>query len=72
MIISNFVYTLDKRGNRRGWGVAEYSTPEIFMGDAFSEKVYQRKPEESYERLMEHLYSLFPAVPEASLKKFLK
>ena len=72
VIISNFVYTLDKRGNRRGWGVAEYSTPEIFMGDAFSEKVYQRKPEESYERLMEHLYSLFPAVPEASLKKFLK
>ena len=72
VIISNFVYTLDKRGNRRGWGVAEYSTPEIFMGDAFSDKVYQRKPEESYERLMEHLYSLFPAVPEASLKKFLK
>ncbi len=72
VIISNFIYTLDKKGNRRGWGVAQYSTPEIFMGAAFSEKVYQRKPEESYERLMEHLSSLFPAVPETSLKKFLK
>lgn len=72
IIISNFIYTLDKKGNRRGWGVAQYSTPEIFMGAAFSEKVYQRKPEESYERLMEHLSSLFPAVPETSLKKFLK
>ena len=71
VIISNFIYTLDKKGNRRGWGVAQYSTPEIFMGAAFSEKVYQRKPEESYERLMEHLSSLFPAVPETSLKKFL-
>ena len=71
VIISNFVYTLDKKGNRRGWGVAEYSTPEKFMGEYF-EQVYQRKPEESYERLMEHLISLFPQVPEKNLKKFLK
>ena len=71
MIISNFVYTLDKNGNRRGWGVAEYSTPEKFMGPFFSANVYRRKPEESYSRLMEHLLSLFPAVPEESLKRFL-
>ncbi|MBQ9662943.1 MAG: hypothetical protein IJV40_07350 [Oscillospiraceae bacterium] len=69
---SNFVYTLDKHGNQRGWGVAEYSTPEKFMGAAFSDRVYQRSPEESYARLMEHLLSLFPAVPEKALKKFLK
>ena len=72
VIISNFVYTLDKSGNPRGWGVAEYSTPEKFMGTEFSQRVYQRSPEESYERLMEHLQRLFPAVPEQSLKKFLK
>ena len=72
VLISNFVYTLDKRGNRRGWGVAEYSTPETFLNPFFSENVYLRKPDESYARLMEHLLSLFPAVPEASLMKFLK
>ena len=72
VLISDFVYTLDKHGNRRGWGVAEYSTPEKFMGESFTEQVYRRKPEESRDRLMEHLISLFPAVPEASLKKFLK
>ena len=42
------------------------------MGEAFTENVYKRKPEESYERLMEHLMKLFPAEAEKSLKKFLK
>ena len=72
VIISNFVYTLDKNGNRRGWGVAEYSTPEKFMGTDFSDRVYQRSPEESRERLMEYLRGLFPGVSEKDLKRFLK
>lgn len=66
VVTSNFVFT-----SKRSWGAAEYSTPEKHFPD-FSEKVYQRKPAESYERVLEHLISLFPAVPETSLKKFLK
>lgn len=72
VIISDFVYTLDKHGNRRGWGVAQYSTPEKFMGSAFTDAVYQRSPEESYARLLEHLAVLFPRAAEKELKKFLK
>jgi len=72
VIISDFVYTLDKKGNRRGWGVAEYSTPEAFMGESFSDNVYLRSPEESYERLMDHMRGLFPAAQEKDLKRFLK
>ena len=72
VIISNFVYTLDRNGNRRGWGVAEYSTPEKFMGTDFSDRVYQRSPEESRERLMEYLRGLFPGASEKDLKRFLK
>ena len=72
MIISNFVYTMDKSGNRRGWGVAEYSTPERFMGEAFSEQVYKRSPEESCERLLDYLHHLFPQLPEQAIKKFLR
>ena len=72
VIISDFVYTTDKKGNRRGWGVAEYSTPEKFMGAAFSEQVYQRSPQESYARLLEHLARLFPRAEEKDLKHFLK
>ena len=72
VIISDFVYTVDRHGNKRGWGVAQYDTPERFMGAEFTDSVYARSPEESYERLMEHLTKLFPRVPEKALKKFLK
>ena len=72
VLISDFVYTLDKKGNKRGWGVAAYSTPEKTMGEFFTENVYRRSPEESYERLLEHLRKLFPRVPEKDLRKFLK
>ena len=72
VITSDFVYTIDKNGNKRGWGVAEYSTPEKFFGSCFTKNVYSRTPEESYERLIRHLLSLFPNVPLTSLKKFLK
>lgn len=72
VLISDFVYTTDKAGHRRGWGVAEYSTPERFMGRDFSEHVYQRTPGESRERLLEHLHALFPQLPEQTLKKFLR
>ena len=72
VLISDFVYTLDKQGNRRGWGVAEYSTPEKHLGSSFAEAVYIREPKESYERLLEHLAKLFPNVPVSDLKRFLK
>ncbi|MBQ3756733.1 MAG: hypothetical protein II873_06440 [Oscillospiraceae bacterium] len=72
VLISDFVYTLDKKGNKRGWGVAEYSTPEKTMGEFFTENVYRRSPEESYERLLLHLRKLFPRAQEKDLRKFLK
>ena len=71
VIISDFVYMKDKYGNPYGWGVAEYSTPEAFMGGNFTDKVYSRSPEESYERLLEHFTRLFPNEDVGKLKKFL-
>ena len=72
VIISNFVYATDRNGNRRGWGVAEYSTPEKFMGTEFSDNVYMRSPEESCERLLEYLAKLFPHAAGKELKRFLR
>ena len=71
VIISDFVYMKDKYGNPYGWGVAEYSTPEAFMRGRFTDKVYSRSPEESYERLLEHFTRLFPNEDIGKLKKFL-
>ena len=72
VIISDFVYQLDKHGRQKGWGVAEYSTPEKHFGEEFRQRVYQRSPEESRERILEHLSELFPLVSTETLRKLLK
>ena len=71
VIISDFKYMTDKFGQQYGWGVAEYSTPERFMGDVFTENVYRRSPQESYERILEHLKDILPDADDKKLKKIL-
>ena len=72
VLISDFVYMTDKNGKEYGWGVAEYSTPEQFMGSDFTEKVYQRSPEESYARICEHLHEILPDVSDQAIRKLIK
>lgn len=71
VIISDFKYMTDKFGQQYGWGVAEYSTPERFMGDVFTENVYRRAPRESYERIYEHLKDILPDADDKKLRKML-
>ncbi len=72
VLISDFAYMVDKKGNEYGWGVAEYSTPEQFLGAEFTDRVYERKPEESYERILEHLKKILPGADEKAIRKLLK
>lgn len=44
LIIDDFKYKQSSRGERYGWGVASYSTPELWFGDLPEVK---RSPEES-------------------------
>lgn len=70
-LISDFVYLKDKNGEPYGWGVAEYSTPEAFLGKDFTDTVYERDPKESYERVLEHLCRILPDAPQEQIKKLL-
>ena len=72
VVISDFVYLNDKNGKAYGWGVAEYSTPELFMGSEFTDKVYNRTPQESYERVFEHFKEMFPCESDDAIKRFFK
>lgn len=72
VIVNDFVYQTDRNGKRYGWGVAEYSTPEKQMGQAFCDNVYRREPEESYERILSHLTQILPNIEEKAIRKFLK
>lgn len=72
VLISDFVYERDSKGNAYGWGVAEYSTPEVFLGESFTQNVYKRSPHESYLRLKEHLASLLPQATEKQIERLLR
>ncbi|MCR4839930.1 MAG: hypothetical protein K5848_00150 [Lachnospiraceae bacterium] len=72
VITSDFVYATDKLGNTYGWGVAEYSTPEKFMGKKFSGNVYKRTPEESYKRVVKQFKKILPGASQKEIEKILK
>lgn len=69
--IADFEYLMSKTGETYGWGVARYCTPEamypeLFPYDAIADG---RTPEESRQRIIEHISALFP---DASLKNIEK
>ena len=71
VLVSDFEYCKDKQGNTYGWGVSKYSTPEKFMGEAFTSQVYQCEPEESYKRIVQYLKSILPGETDARIERFL-
>lgn len=72
VLTSDFRYAVDKFGQEYGWGIAEYSTPEKFLGKKFRGSVYQRTPEESYERVVRQLMKILPDAREEQIRKILK
>ena len=72
VVVSDFRYAKDKFGNEYGWGIAEYSTPEKFMGKKFSNAVYKRSPEESYARILKHFRKILPDADTKAIERILK
>lgn len=68
VVTTNFEYATDKTGNPYGWGLARYTTPEAAFGEAFTEKVYQRTPEESRQKIEAYLRSLLPQATARQLR----
>ena len=62
----------DRYGRPNGWGVAEYATSEELFGYDFITSAYQRDPQESKERMMQHLSSILPDSTAQQLTKILK
>ena len=70
--VSDFRYAVDKFGNEYGWGIAEYTTPEIRWGNSFTDEVYKRSPEESLDRLLKHFKKILPEADENRIVAILK
>lgn len=65
--IADFVYNIDKRGNRYGWGIAKYTTPESLYGKLNTDST----PTESYQKIERHLKTILKDVTEMQIKKIL-
>jgi hypothetical protein len=69
--VNDFVYMRDKNVNPYGWGVAEYTTPEVLLGYDLVRSAYKRKPRDSKEILLTHLKTVLPEAAEKEIIKII-
>ncbi len=71
--IADFEYLISKKGEPYGWGVARYCTPDAMYPDLFplKERVEGRTPEQSRQRIIDHLQKLFPDVERKQIEKLI-
>ena len=70
--IGDFVYLQDKFGQTYGWGVAQYTTPEVQFGYDFVTSAYRKDPAKSRTDILAHLKSILPDADETQLLKLMK
>lgn len=70
LLIADFEYKLTARGDRYGWGVAVYSTPEIWFERSLH--TTDRTPSESFDFLVGTLSGKLPGVPRNMITSLLK
>ena len=71
IIISDFSYKFNKKGVRYGWGVANYTTPELNFGQDL--KILKGvEPETSLQNIINSLKETWPQASRKSLEHLLK
>lgn len=69
IVTEDFVYPQDKHGREYGWGWSLLTTPDDLRGKEFSR--CERTPEESFERIYNHLRALLPQASERQIKRLI-
>ena len=70
IITQDFVYPRDKHGNEYGWGWALLTTPEQLLGKEACR--CGRTPQQSLERIVDHLRHILPHASEHQIMKLIK
>ena len=70
IVTEDFVYPVDKHNREYGWGWSLLTTPE----QLYSRDVCQcsRTPQESYQRIFNHLKSIIPQATDKQIHKMIK
>ena len=67
VVVADFEYMVDKHGKQYGWGMARYSTPEYILGDDAVTAAYSHAPEESKQKIYDHLKKVLPVTAERNI-----
>ena len=70
IVTEDFVYPTDKHGREYGWGWSLLTTPESLLGREMCR--FERSPQESFDRMYEHLRRLLPEATEKQVTKLIK
>ena len=69
IVTEDFVYPRDRHKHEYGWGWSLLTTPEQLYGTAACQ--CPRSPEESFQRMFEHLRTILPQTDEKKIKRIL-
>ena len=70
--VHSFEYARDKYGQPYGWGIAKYAVTEDVLGADVTQGAYNRSPDESKARIVQHLETLCPDVCDDDLAKLIR
>ncbi|MCR5179917.1 MAG: hypothetical protein K6C30_01705 [Bacteroidaceae bacterium] len=70
IVTEDFVYPTDKHGREYGFGWSLLTTPERLLASHHAPS--PRSPEESFQRMADHLSQLLPAATEKQIRKLLQ
>ena len=70
--VHSFEYAHDKYGRPYGWGVARYAVTEDVLGSDVTLGAYNRDPEESKARIIQHLGILCPEAFDDDLERLIQ
>ncbi len=71
LVVKDFRYRRNKRGEEYGMSVAVYSTPESIWGYEKVTSAYNEEPEESKNRIIARVKDLYPNVTDKDIKKLI-
>ncbi len=70
IVTQDFVYPTDRHGKPYGWGWSLLTTPEALYGKEAC--LCQHAPEESFNRMLDHLRTILPEATEEQLVRLVK
>ncbi len=70
IVTEDFIYPTDRHGREYGWGWSLLTMPEQLYGQDFCQ--CQRLPQESFDRICEHLHQICPYATEQQIWRMVK